>query len=111
MNYFKTELESSFVSLENRRRLVSVKFTNKVSSNDKDHISRRAFNDWKGLTRLHRSATLHFDIDIRKEILRKHSSLDILHEPILPIRPPTGAEIYLNLLLPCSKEESTQALL
>ncbi|GFS52043.1 hypothetical protein TNIN_256751 [Trichonephila inaurata madagascariensis] len=80
-------------------------------SYDDDHISRRAFNDWKGLTRLRRSSTHHLDRDIRKEILLEHFSLGIHHEPILPIRPPAEAEINLNLLVSFSKKESTQTLL
>ncbi|XP_054720827.1 uncharacterized protein LOC129230454 [Uloborus diversus] len=110
-NNTKAELESGLVSLENRRKLATVKFTNKIRSHSKDHIAHRAFNDWTGTSRLQRSSTLQLDRDIRRAIGLAHSSLDITQEPLSTFRPPKSTKINTYLLEPCSKKEPNQMLL
>ncbi|GIX81713.1 hypothetical protein CEXT_393251, partial [Caerostris extrusa] len=64
-----------------------MKFTNRLRSNNMDHISTRVFNEWKGSTRLKRSSTLQLDKDIRSRINLEHSSLDFVQEPLFPRKP------------------------
>ncbi|GIY48798.1 reverse transcriptase domain-containing protein [Caerostris extrusa] len=51
-NNNKAEQECGLPPLENRRNLAIIKFTNRLRSNNMDHISTRAFNEGKGSTRL-----------------------------------------------------------
>ncbi|XP_054709011.1 nephrin-like [Uloborus diversus] len=110
-NNSKVELESGLVSLENRRKFATVKFTNKIRSHNKDHIANRAFDVWTSTSRLQRSSTLQLDRDIREAIRLAHSSLDITQEPLFPFRPPKSTKINTYLLEPCSKKEPTEILL
>ncbi|GIY10701.1 hypothetical protein CEXT_748781 [Caerostris extrusa] len=56
-NNNKAEQECDLPPLEIRRNLATIKFTNRLRSNNMDHISTRVFNEWKGSTRLKRSST------------------------------------------------------
>ncbi|GIY15664.1 hypothetical protein CEXT_259601 [Caerostris extrusa] len=78
-----------------------MKFTNRLRSNNMDHISTRVFNEWKGSTRLKRSSTLQLDKDIRSRINLEHSSLDFVQEPLFPRKPISEIKFGLNLLQPC----------
>ncbi|GFW39254.1 reverse transcriptase domain-containing protein [Trichonephila clavipes] len=48
----KAEQKCGLPPLESRRKLVTIKFTNKLCSYGFDHISRRVFDKWKHPTRL-----------------------------------------------------------
>ncbi|GIY82779.1 hypothetical protein CEXT_276871, partial [Caerostris extrusa] len=48
-NNNKAEQECGLPPLENRRNLATIKFTNRLRSNNMDHISTRVFNEWKGV--------------------------------------------------------------
>ncbi|GIY23885.1 hypothetical protein CEXT_294911 [Caerostris extrusa] len=80
-NNNKAEQECGLPPLENRRKIATIKFTNRLRSNNMDHISTRVFNEWKGSTRLKRSSTLQLDKDIRSRINMEHSSLGFVQEP------------------------------
>ncbi|GFW26480.1 RNase H domain-containing protein [Trichonephila clavipes] len=67
-NNEKAEQECGLPPLESRRKLATIKFTNKLRSYGLDHISRRVFDKWKHSTRLKRSSTLQLDSEIRKEL-------------------------------------------
>ncbi|GIX90873.1 RNase H domain-containing protein [Caerostris extrusa] len=95
---------------ENRRNLATIKFTNRLRSNNVDHISTRVFNEWKGSTRLKRSSTLQLDKDIRSRINLEHSSLDFCSRAPFPRKPPSETKFSLNLLQPCSKKEDSNIL-
>ncbi|GFX26094.1 hypothetical protein TNCV_2274341 [Trichonephila clavipes] len=60
-NNEKAEQECGLLPLESRRKLATIKFTNKLRSYGLDHISRRVFDKWKHSTRLKRSSTLQLD--------------------------------------------------
>ncbi|GFV42602.1 probable RNA-directed DNA polymerase from transposon BS [Trichonephila clavipes] len=75
-NNEKAEQECGLPPLESRRKLATIKFTNKLRSYGLDHISRRVFDKWKHSTRLKRSSTLQLDSEFRKELNLDHSSLD-----------------------------------
>ncbi|GFU15413.1 reverse transcriptase domain-containing protein [Trichonephila clavipes] len=77
-NNEKAEQECGLPPLESRRKLATIKFTNKLRSYGFDHISRRVFVKWKHSTRLKRSSTLQLDSEIRKELNLDHSSLEFL---------------------------------
>ncbi|GFX20503.1 RNase H domain-containing protein [Trichonephila clavipes] len=64
----KAEQECGLPPLESRRKLATIKFTNKLRSYGLDHISRRVFDKWKHSTRLKRSSTLQLDSEFRKEL-------------------------------------------
>ncbi|GFX12609.1 reverse transcriptase domain-containing protein [Trichonephila clavipes] len=83
-NNEKAEQECGLPPLESRRKLATIKFTNKLRTYGLDHISRRVFDKWKHSTRLKRSSTLQLDSEIRKELNVDHSSLEFLQEPLLP---------------------------
>ncbi|GFX60398.1 RNA-directed DNA polymerase from mobile element jockey [Trichonephila clavipes] len=103
-NNEKAEQECGLPPLESRRKLATIKFTNKLRSYGLDHISRRVFDKWKHSTRLKRSLTLQLDSEIRKELNLDHSSLEFLQEPLLPKNPPKNTCFELELLQPCSKK-------
>ncbi|GFW16692.1 probable RNA-directed DNA polymerase from transposon BS [Trichonephila clavipes] len=84
-NNEKAEQECGLPPLESRRKLATIKFTNKLRSYGLDHISRRVFDKWKHSTRLKRSSTLQLDSEFRKELNLDHSSLD--HVPKKKRRP------------------------
>ncbi|GFV11412.1 RNase H domain-containing protein [Trichonephila clavipes] len=65
-NNEKAEQECGLPPLESRRKLATIKITNKLRSYGLDHISRRGFDKWKHSTRLKRSSTLQLDSEIRK---------------------------------------------
>ncbi|GFW65982.1 probable RNA-directed DNA polymerase from transposon BS [Trichonephila clavipes] len=65
-NNEKAEQECGLPPLESRRKLATIKFTNKLRSYGLDHISRRVFDKWKHSTRLKRSSTLQLDSEFRK---------------------------------------------
>ncbi|GFW18589.1 RNase H domain-containing protein [Trichonephila clavipes] len=109
-NNEKAEQESGLPPLESRRKLATIKFTNKLRSNGLDHISRRVFDKWKHSTRLKRSSTLQLDSEIRKELNLDHSSLEFLQEPLIPKTPPKNTCFELELLQPCSKKEDPVTL-
>ncbi|GFW26712.1 RNase H domain-containing protein [Trichonephila clavipes] len=107
-NNEKAEQECGLPPLESRRKLATIKFTNKLRSYGLDHISRRVFDKWKHSTRLKRSSTLQLDSEIRKELNLDHSSLEFLQEPLIPKKKKTHQRISvseLELLQPCSKKE------
>ncbi|GFX11581.1 RNase H domain-containing protein [Trichonephila clavipes] len=104
-NNEKAEQECGLPSLESRRKLATIKFTNKLRSYGLDHISRRVFDKWKHSTRLKRSSTLQLDSEIRKELNLDHSSLEFLQEPLIPKNPPKNTCFELELLQPCSKKD------
>ncbi|GFT08495.1 RNase H domain-containing protein [Trichonephila clavipes] len=106
----KAEQECGLPPLESRRKLATIKFTNKLRSYGLDHISRRVFDKWKHSTRLKRSSTLQLDSEIRKELNLDHSSLEFLQEPLLPKNPPKNTCFELELLQPCSKKEDSVTL-
>ncbi|GFT67541.1 probable RNA-directed DNA polymerase from transposon BS [Trichonephila clavipes] len=83
-NNEKAEQECGLPPLESRRKLATIKFTNKLRSYGLDHISRRVFDKWKHSTRLKRSSTLQLDSEFRKELNLDHSSLEFLQEPLIP---------------------------
>ncbi|GFX02749.1 RNase H domain-containing protein [Trichonephila clavipes] len=87
-NNEKAEQECGLPPLESRRKLATIKFTNKLRSYGLDHISRRVFDKWKHSTRLKRSSTLQLDSEFRKELNLDHSSLEFLQEPLIPKNPP-----------------------
>ncbi|GFV03842.1 retrovirus-related Pol polyprotein from transposon 17.6 [Trichonephila clavipes] len=109
-NNEKAEQECVLPPLECRRKLATIKFTNKLRSYGLDHISRRVFDKWKHSTRLKRSSTLQLDCEIRKELYLDHSSLEFLQEPFIPKNPPKNTCFELELLQPCSKKEDLVAL-
>ncbi|GIX95692.1 reverse transcriptase domain-containing protein [Caerostris extrusa] len=78
----KAEQECGLPPLENRRNLATIKFANRLHSNNMDHISIRIFNEWKGSTRLKRSSTLQLDKDIKSRKNLEHSSLDFVQESL-----------------------------
>ncbi|GFS56803.1 probable RNA-directed DNA polymerase from transposon BS [Trichonephila clavipes] len=86
-NNEKAEQECGLPPLESRRKLATIKFTNKLRSYGLDHISRRVFDKWKHSTRLKRSSTLQLDSEFRKELNLDHSSLEFLREPLIPKKP------------------------
>ncbi|GFW72957.1 probable RNA-directed DNA polymerase from transposon BS [Trichonephila clavipes] len=86
-NNEKAEQECGLPPLESRRKLATIKFTNKLRSYGLDHMSRRVFDKWKHSTRLKRSSTLQLDSKIRKELNLDHSSLEFLQEPLIPKKP------------------------
>ncbi|GFW36384.1 RNase H domain-containing protein [Trichonephila clavipes] len=61
-NNEKAEQECGLPPLESRRKLATIKFTNKLRSYGLDHISRRVFDKWKHSTRLKRSLTLQLEL-------------------------------------------------
>ncbi|GFT70774.1 probable RNA-directed DNA polymerase from transposon BS [Trichonephila clavipes] len=89
-NNEKTEQECGLPPLEIRRKLSTIKFTNKLRSYGLDHISRRVFDKWKHSTRLKRFSTLQLDSEIRKELNLDHSSLEFLLESLIPKNPPVS---------------------
>ncbi|GFV89163.1 RNase H domain-containing protein [Trichonephila clavipes] len=109
-NNKKAEQECGLPPLESRRKLATIKFTNKLRSYGLDHISRRVFDKWKHSTRLKRSSTLQLDSEIRKELNLDHSSLEFLQEPLIPKNPPKNTCFELELLQPCSKKEDPVTL-
>ncbi|GFW85110.1 RNase H domain-containing protein [Trichonephila clavipes] len=109
-NNEKAEQECGLPPLESRRKLATIKFTNKLRSYGLDHISRRVFDKWKHSTRLKRSSTLQLDSEIIKELNLDHSSLEFLLEPLLPKNPPKNTCFELELLQPCSKKEDPVTL-
>ncbi|GFT78165.1 RNase H domain-containing protein [Trichonephila clavipes] len=109
-NNEKAEQECGLPPLESRRKLATIKFTNKLRSYDLDHICRRVFDKWKHSTRLKRSSTLQLDSDIRKELNLDHYSLEFLQEPLIPKNPPKNTCFELELLQPCSKKEDPVTL-
>ncbi|GFY16966.1 RNase H domain-containing protein [Trichonephila clavipes] len=104
-NNEKAEQECGLPPLESRRKLATIKFTNKLRSYGLDHISRRVFDKWKHSTRLIRSSTLQLDSEFRKELNLDHSSLEFLQEPLIPKNPPKNTCFELELLQPCSKKK------
>ncbi|GFV31734.1 reverse transcriptase domain-containing protein [Trichonephila clavipes] len=104
-NNEKAEQECGLPPLESRRKLATIKFTNKLRSYGLNHISRRVFDKWKHSTRLKRSSTLPLDSEIRKELIWDHSSLEFFQEPLIPKNPPKNTCFELELLQPCSKKE------
>ncbi|GFV93730.1 probable RNA-directed DNA polymerase from transposon BS [Trichonephila clavipes] len=109
-NNEKAEQECGLPPLESRRKLITIKFTNKLRSYYLDHISRRVFDKWKHSTRLKRSSTFQLDSEIRKELNLDHSSLEFLQEPLIPKNPPKNTCFELELLQPCSKKEDPVTL-
>ncbi|GFX90895.1 RNase H domain-containing protein [Trichonephila clavipes] len=109
-NNEKAEQECGLPPLESRRKLATIKFTNKLRSYGLDHISRRVFDKWKHSTRLKRSSTLQLDSEFRKELNLDHSSLEFLQEPLIPKKPPKNTCFELELLQPCSKKEDPVTL-
>ncbi|GFV73129.1 probable RNA-directed DNA polymerase from transposon BS [Trichonephila clavipes] len=111
-NNEKAEQECGLPPLESRRKLATIKFTNKLRSYGLDHISRRVFDKWKHSTRLKRSSTLQLDSEIRKELNLDHSFLEFLQEPLIPKKknPPKNTCFELELLQPCSKKEDPVTL-
>ncbi|GFT74511.1 RNA-directed DNA polymerase from mobile element jockey [Trichonephila clavipes] len=109
-NNEKAEQECGLPPLESRRKLATIKFTNKLRSYGLDHISRRIFDKWKHSTRLKRSSTLQLDSEFRKELNLDHSSLEFLQEPLIPKNPPKNTGFELELLQPCSKKEDPVTL-
>ncbi|GFV64039.1 reverse transcriptase domain-containing protein [Trichonephila clavipes] len=109
-NNEKAEQECGLPPLESRRKLATIKFTNKLRSYGLDHISRRVFDKWKHSTRLKRSSTLQLDSQIRKELNLDHSSLEFLQEPLILKNPPKNTCFELELLQPCSKKEDPVTL-
>ena len=104
-NNYKAESECGLTPLESRRKLATIKFTNKIRSVTDHHISNKTFKAWNGKTRLKRSSTLQFDKEIRMEINLQHEDLTYVQETSIPINPPSKATINLNLLRPCTKNE------
>ncbi|GFV01516.1 probable RNA-directed DNA polymerase from transposon BS [Trichonephila clavipes] len=109
-NNEKAEQECDLPPLESRRKLATIKFTNKLRSSGLDHISRKVFDKWKHSTRLKRSSTLQLDSEIRKELNLDHSSLEFLQEPLIPKNPPKNTCFESELLQPCSKKEDPVTL-
>ncbi|GFX57022.1 RNase H domain-containing protein [Trichonephila clavipes] len=109
-NNEKAEQECGLPPQESRRKLATIKFTNKLRSYGLDHISRRVFDKWKHSTRLKRSSTLQLDSEIRKELNLDHSFLEFLQEPLIPKNPPKNTCFELELLQPCSKKEDPVTL-
>ncbi|GFT67053.1 RNase H domain-containing protein [Trichonephila clavipes] len=109
-NNEKAEQECGLPPLESRRKLATIKFTNKLRSYSLDHISRRVFDKWKHSTRLKRSSTLQLDSEIRKELNLDHSALEFLQEPLIPKNPPKNTCFEMELLQPCSKKEDPVTL-
>ncbi|GFT27507.1 hypothetical protein TNCV_1275981 [Trichonephila clavipes] len=56
----KEENECGLPSLERRRKLATIKFTNKIRSCHEQHTSNVTFRVWKARKRLKRSSTLQF---------------------------------------------------
>ncbi|GFX51202.1 reverse transcriptase domain-containing protein [Trichonephila clavipes] len=102
----KAEQECGLSPIESRRKLSTIKFTNKLRSYGLDHISRRGFDKWKHSTRLKRSSTLQLDSEIRKELNLEHSTLEFLQDPLIPKNPPKNICFELELLQPCSKKKT-----
>ncbi|GFW29871.1 RNase H domain-containing protein [Trichonephila clavipes] len=94
-NNEKAEQECGLPPLESRRKLATIKFTNKLRSYGLDHISRRVFDKWKHSTRLKRSSTLQLDSEFRKELNLDHSSLEFLQEPLIPKKKKKPTKEYL----------------
>ncbi|GFX72157.1 probable RNA-directed DNA polymerase from transposon BS [Trichonephila clavipes] len=109
-NNEKAEQECGLPPLESRRKLATIKFTNKLRSYGLDHISRRVFDKWKHSTRLKRSSTLQLDSEIRKELNLDHSSLSSFRSPSFQKNPPKNTCFELELLQPCSKKEDPVTL-
>ncbi|GFX35415.1 probable RNA-directed DNA polymerase from transposon BS [Trichonephila clavipes] len=82
-NNEKAEQECGLPPLESRRKLATIKFTNKVRS---------------------------YDSEIRKELNLDHSSLEFLQEPLVPKNPSKNFCFELELLQPCSKKEDPVTL-
>ncbi|GIX96624.1 hypothetical protein CEXT_177551 [Caerostris extrusa] len=98
-NNNKAELEWGLPPLENRRNLATIKFTNRLRSNNMDHISTRVFNEWKGSTRIKRSSTPQPDKEnIRSRINLGHSLSGFCSRAPFPRKPP---KFGLNLLQNC----------
>ncbi|GFS79968.1 RNase H domain-containing protein [Trichonephila clavipes] len=105
-NNEKAEQECGLPPLESRRKLATIKFTNKLRSYGLDHISRRVFDKWKHSTRLK---------DLRLSNLIVNSEKNSIW--IIPPRVPSGAPhsknppkntcFELELLQPCSKKKKT----
>ncbi|GFV55592.1 reverse transcriptase domain-containing protein [Trichonephila clavipes] len=106
----KAEREWGLPSLECRRNLATVKFTNKLRCYKEDHISTRVFNEWPYTKKLKRSSTLQLDEDIIIQINLDRSILNFMQESPFPRRPPKETKITLNLIRPCSKKEDARIL-
>ncbi|GFW31393.1 RNase H domain-containing protein [Trichonephila clavipes] len=109
-NNEKAEKKCGLPPLESRRKLATIKFTNKLRSYCLDHISRRVFDKWKYSTRLKKSSTLQLDSEIRKELNLEHSSLEFLQETLIPKNSPKNTCFELELLQPCFKKEDPVTL-
>ena len=96
--------EWGLLSLANKRKLVTIKFTNKIRSCHEQHISNITFRVWTAKNRLKRSSTLQFDNDIRNDINMKHTCLDIFQEAFFPVKPLSSVKIILDLLGSCKKK-------
>lgn len=104
-NNIKAESECGLTSLESRRKLATIKFTNKIRSLTDLHVSNKTFKAWNGKTRLKRSSTLQFDKEIRMEIDLQHENLTYVQEPVFHNSPSPMTTINLSLLQPCTKKE------
>ncbi|GFV66568.1 reverse transcriptase domain-containing protein [Trichonephila clavipes] len=107
-NNEKAEQECGLPPLESRRKLATIKFTNKLRSYGLDHISRRVFDKWKHSTRLKRSSTLQLDREIRKELNLVHSSLEFLQEPSFQKKKkPTKEYLFLGIVAAMFQKKKT----
>ncbi|GFT30931.1 RNase H domain-containing protein [Trichonephila clavipes] len=104
-NNMKAEIECGLTSLKSRRKLTTIKFTNKIRSCGEQHISNITFRFWTTKNRLKRSSTLQCDKDIRNDSNLNLTCLDIIQEPCFPVKPPPSAKIILDFLEPCTKNE------
>ncbi|GFU20944.1 RNase H domain-containing protein [Nephila pilipes] len=109
-NNIKAERECELPALSQRRKYLTSKFINKIKSRDTEHISRRTFKKWNILSRLKRSSTLKYDNEIRDNLDLKHDSHNVLQESNLLSWIPEHTKIKLNLIEPCTKNESEDIL-
>ncbi|GFU05473.1 RNase H domain-containing protein [Trichonephila clavipes] len=104
-NSLTAENECGLTSLKGRKKLATIKFTNKIRSCGEQNISKIAFHSWSAKNRLKKSSTLQFDKDIRNNIILNHTSLDVIQELCFLVKPSPSAKIILDILEPCRKKK------
>ncbi|GFV90352.1 probable RNA-directed DNA polymerase from transposon BS [Trichonephila clavipes] len=104
-NNENAEQECGLPPLESRRKLATIKFTNKLRSYGLDHISLEEF--------LINGSILQGSKDLRLSNLivkSEKNSIWFLQEPLIPKNPPKNTCFELELLQPCSKKEDPVTL-
>ncbi|XP_071037677.1 uncharacterized protein [Parasteatoda tepidariorum] len=103
-NNLRIQEECGLVPLEERRQMLTVKFTNNAHSLDEGHISHRTIINWNKKSRHKKSSPLLFDRDIREKIHLKPEDFLFRNETPATRVVPVNTTICLELIEPCSKK-------